>query len=135
MLSFSHWINLFYFLLLFFFFLHCLFPTLHVHACVYIPLFLWIHALFCICHLYGVSILFSCFSVFVFIPFNAITNRQWYLTSLARDQAQNLWSGSTDKSLDRCKPPNPREYLLVRIPIKASTCIHLASPNCQQHPV
>ena len=142
MLSFAHWINLLYFLLLpllFFFtlfgFVFFCFFFLCVHACVYIPLFLWVLCLILYLPFVWDLHFVSCFSVFVLIPVNAGTNHLWYLTSLARDQAQSLWSGSADKTLDFHKTPNPREYLLVRTPIKASTCIHLASLNYQQHPV
>ena len=71
------------------------------------------------------------FLVFVLIPFNAITNHLWNLSSLARDQALRLWSGSADNTIQVYqKTPNPREYLLVRAPTKASTCIQdLASLN------
>ena len=50
-----------------------------------------------------------------------------------RDQALRLWSGSTDsKTLDYQRIPNPKEYQIVRIPTKATTCIQdPASSNYQ----
>ena len=84
----------------------------------------------------GVSFV-SHICVFVLIPFNPIKNHLWNLHSLAREQSLRPWCGSPDsKTLGYQRMPNPREYQLVRIPTKATTCTQdLASPSCQQHHV
>ena len=77
-----------------------------IYSIIFVSVFLILHLLF----VWGLHF-FSCFSVFVLIPFNAITNHQWNLNFLDRDQALRLWSGSPDKkTLDWQKTPNLKEY-------------------------
>jgi len=57
------------------------------------------------------SSLVTHFGVFVLISLNAIRNYLWNLT---RDQAQSLWSGSTDSKTLKYQRTNPREYQIVR---------------------
>ena len=84
----------------------------------------------------GVSFV-SHICVFVLIPFNLIKSHLWNLHSLTREQSLRPQCGSPDsKTLGYQRMPNPREYQLVRIPTKATTCTQdLASPSCQQHHV
>ena len=42
---------------------------------------------------------------------------------LTRDQALNLWSGSTDSKTLDYQRTNPREYQIVRTHTKETTCI------------
>ena len=51
---------------------------------------------------------------------NAITNYLWNLT---RDQAQSLWSGSTDSKTLEYQRTNPREYQIVRTHTKETAWI------------
>ena len=71
--------------------LSCLWTILgFVCVCVF-PLFLLLYAWFCIYHLSGAPllflILFCYFCVFVLIPFNAITNGLWSVSSPGKDWA------------------------------------------------
>ena len=55
---------------------------------------------------------------------------------LTRDQALNLWSGSTDSKTLDYQRTDPREYQIVRTHTKETTGIQdPASPNHQEHPV
>ena len=55
---------------------------------------------------------------------------------LTRDQALNIWSGSTNSKTLDYQRINPREYEIVRTHTKKTTWIHdPASPNHQYHPV
>ena len=126
LLSFSCQVNFFYFL-----FLDCFgFVYVYICLCIYSIIFANICLILHFPFVWGLHFV-SCFSVFVLIPFNAITNHLRNLSSLARDQALRLWSGSAENTTqDYQKTPNPREYFLVRTPTKASTCIQdLASLN------
>ena len=85
----------------------CIYLCIFHYFCYYLPDFV-----FAIClGLSFVSCFVFWFCVFVLIPFNAITNNLWNLSSPAIDQALSLWSGSADFKTQGCrKTPNPREY-------------------------
>ena len=107
---------------------------------------LWEYMYMCIVHYFSyylpdsvIAICWGCVICFSYlcICFNPIKNHLWNLHSLAREQSLRPWCGSPDsKTLGYQRMPNPREYQLVRIPTKATTCTQdLASPSCQQHHV
>ena len=110
LLSFAHGFNLFYFISSSFFGLiwFCLF----VCMCVYIfhYFFFSIFLIFYLPFVWGLHFV-SCFNVYVLVPFNAIRDHLWNLSSLARDWALNLWSRSANnKTLECQKTSNPRVY-------------------------
>ena len=113
MLSLSWWVNLFYFL-------YFIFGLFWFCLCVYIPSLLLVFAWFCVYHLSGLSFV-PCFSAFLLTPFISITNCLWNLSSLARDWALSLWSGSANnKTLDCQKTPNWRSINWWKLPQRST---------------
>ena len=87
LVSFAHWLTLFYFL-----FFELLWFCMYGYVCVCVPFFLLLLVWFFKYHLSGFVFCFLlcsvfCFCVFVLIPFNGLTNDMWNLNSPARDQA------------------------------------------------
>ena len=96
LVSFACWVNLLYFILLgcFGFVYVCICVCIFHYFCYYLldcVFAIRLGFIFCFLFFCCLFVLF-CFSVCVLIPFNAITNHLWNLSSPARDSAVSPWS-------------------------------------------